>query len=437
VGQASAEDTMRRLVAAQAETVTRHGGEGGTAEPTLCPIDELVCQLCDGSPFQPEAPQTGWAGSQGRAKSRTKSVRQLHFCLLAGHLLTDAGYESLRGQEASKLMLEWGTPCFAQQYPKAPEAAASASGRPHLPCTAQLSASELTPLLMEKRVALENRIAKGRKKELTPPQTRRSRGGGRKRTAAANGGAAAAAPKRPRADATAVLCSARRKLADAFWDIEVAVRGSGSSRRRSECLSVPELKALVADRGWKLAQRVNANQASLLALALAKRDETRRAAAAAQGRPDDPMTDDGEDECWGHRAGDYQPVSHAPASGEQGTEQAEQQPGSSSTWGAVLAACGHDAGADSVTHPSGHEEEDELQEEWWDAPMDDGEDDHDAEDDAAGDAEDEDVVRDRDGDGLSASNSDSSSDNDCEGEEEEPTDQPEHASNSSSSDDDE
>jgi len=137
---------------------------------------------------------------------------------------------------------------------------------------------------------------------------RRSGGGKRKRKPAADGPPAA---KRPRADAAAVLGSARRKLARAGYDIEVAVKGTDGVRRRADCLSVPELKALVASRGWKLARGTNANQASLLALALAKRDEARSAAAAAQGRPDDPMTDDGEDECWGHLEGDYEAVGHA------------------------------------------------------------------------------------------------------------------------------
>ena len=89
---------------------------------------------------------------------------------------------------------------------------------------------------------------------------------------------------------------------------------------------MPELKALVADRGWKLTRGTRANQASLLALALAKREEARRAAAAAQGRPDDPTTDDGEQECWRHRDSDYGTVGCAPASEESGTEQQAQQP---------------------------------------------------------------------------------------------------------------
>ena len=100
---------MRRAVAKQAATIVRHGGEGGCAVPALCPIDELECTLCDGSSYQLTPPSTGFAGAtQGRGKMRSKSARQLEYCLLVGHTIgSTPGYEGLRWQEASQLMLEW------------------------------------------------------------------------------------------------------------------------------------------------------------------------------------------------------------------------------------------------------------------------------------------------------------------------------------------
>ena len=334
----------------------------------------------------------------------------------------------MRGQEASKLILEWGTPSFAQRFPKAPEAAMSATGQPHLPRTAQLSATELTPLLMEKRAALEKRIAKGRRKELTPPQTQRRRGRGHKRSAAANGGA----PKRPRADATATLTSARWKLARARFNVEVAVMGDGGARRRADCLSVPELKALVADRGWKLPRGTPVNQGTLLALALAQRDEARNAAATASGRPDDPMSDDGEEECWGHRAGDYEPIARAPAGEKTGTEQQAQQPSGR--------ASGLNAGADAHLSNGDDDEGEPINDDGEpDDALEDEDDDVDGHED--GDDDDNDVVDELDDNvhGLGEDNDATSSSSDDASEDEHDDasmEPPEHASSSSSSDDD-
>jgi hypothetical protein len=96
---------------------------------------------------------------------RSRSTLQLR-CILAGHLIGEAGYEGMRGQEASRLMLEWGTASFAKRYPKVPEVAASPSSLPMLPRTAQLSPSELTPLLMTAKPKLEARLLKEAQHEL-------------------------------------------------------------------------------------------------------------------------------------------------------------------------------------------------------------------------------------------------------------------------------
>ena len=63
-------------------------------------------------------------------------------------------------------MLEWGTASFAKRYPKVPEVAASPSSLPMLPRTAQLSPSELTPLLMTAKPKLEARLLKEAQHEL-------------------------------------------------------------------------------------------------------------------------------------------------------------------------------------------------------------------------------------------------------------------------------
>ena len=111
VGADSAADALRRAIAThEAEGITVHGGEGGSAVPTLCAIDELQCQLCDGTQWAPPPPPSGFAGSsQSRVPTRSRSALQQRFCVLAGHLIGEAGYEGMRGQEASQLMLEWGT----------------------------------------------------------------------------------------------------------------------------------------------------------------------------------------------------------------------------------------------------------------------------------------------------------------------------------------
>jgi hypothetical protein len=176
VGADSAADALRRAIATQAEGVTVHGGEGGSAVPTLCTIDELQCKLCDGTQWAPPPPPSGFAGSsQSRVPTRSRSALQLRFCIIAGHLIGEAGYEGMRGQEASQLMLEWGTPAFGKRYPKVPEAAASLSGLPMLPRTAQLSPSELTPLLMTAKPKLEARLLKEAQHELRLPAKTRSK----------------------------------------------------------------------------------------------------------------------------------------------------------------------------------------------------------------------------------------------------------------------
>ena len=104
----------------------------------------------------------------------SRSTLQL-CCILAGHLIGEAGYEGMRGQEASRLMLEWGTASFAKRYPKVPEVAASPSSLPMLPRTAQLSPSELTPLLMTAKPKLEARLLKEAQPELRLPAKTRSK----------------------------------------------------------------------------------------------------------------------------------------------------------------------------------------------------------------------------------------------------------------------
>ena len=310
VGGECADDVMRRAIAAQAGTITRHGGEGGTAVPTLVPIDELRCQLCDGEDCAPQPPEAGFAGNtQRRAKTRSKSALQLEYCVLVGHLIKENGYDNLHGHEAAQQMLAWGTPAFATRFRRVHEAGASADGRSYLPRTAQLAASELTPLLMEKKTALEVRVAKLRERELRPPP--KKKGGGRKRTAGAagggggvggGGGGGGGGSKRPKASAEATLRSARRKLARAGWDVAAAVGGKGG--KRADKVTVPELKALVADRGWKLAAGKSVNQCNLLALAVSHARFARMTAAAAANREDDPDSDDGLLEAWGWHASD-------------------------------------------------------------------------------------------------------------------------------------
>jgi hypothetical protein len=118
---------------------------------------------------------SAFAGSsQSRVPMRSRSTLQLR-CILAGHLIGEAGYEGMRGPEASRLMLEWGTASFAKRYPKVPEVAASPSSLPMLPRTAQLSPSELTPLLMTAKPKLEARLLKEAQHELRLPAKTRSK----------------------------------------------------------------------------------------------------------------------------------------------------------------------------------------------------------------------------------------------------------------------
>ena len=118
---------------------------------------------------------SAFAGSsQSRVPMRSRSTLQLR-CILAGHLIGEAGYEGMRGPEASRLMLEWGTASFAKRYPKVPEVAASPSSLPMLPRTAQLSPSELTPLLVTAKPKLEARLLKEAQHELRLPAKTRSK----------------------------------------------------------------------------------------------------------------------------------------------------------------------------------------------------------------------------------------------------------------------
>ena len=287
VGRASAGDVLARAVAAQAGRVTIHGGEGGLASPTLCPVAELQLTLCDGTVCKPTPPEAGYAGNQqGRSKPRRKSAMQLTYVLLVGHDVKDEkGYENLHGHEASQLMLEWGTAGFASRFAGVGNAAATQDGQPHLPRTAQLSASELTPLLMLPRAKLEARILKLKAKERRPWVAAKTRK--RKRSAVPAG-------RKQKPDSAAILRSARVKLRRAGWDIAAAVGQRGG--RRADRLTVPELKALVAGRGWKLGKGEKANQGPLLALAERKRKEARDAHAGRHGGVARP--EDGLDECW-------------------------------------------------------------------------------------------------------------------------------------------
>lgn len=307
VGSDNAADSMRRLIAEQAQTLTRHGGEGGSAVPTLCEVCDLQLPLCDGSMLQPEPPTSGFAGStQHRAAARSKSARQLEYCRLVSHEIKANDYENLHGHEASKQMLRWGTPAFAARYTRTPIAATSASGQPYLPRTAQLSHSELTPLLMLKREDIDKRIAKARAKERRPwkvaGRKRKQADGGAAR-GAARGAADGAAAKRAKPSPQAVLCAARRKLRDASWDIVAAVGETGG--KRSDRLTVTEMLALAHHRGWTLAKEERANKAAVVNFLVAKREEARQGAAAAAGHPGDPDSDDGLAECWGAHPDDY------------------------------------------------------------------------------------------------------------------------------------
>ena len=134
VGRDCACDVRKRMIAAQAETITRHGGEGGSAIATLTEAEQLELTACDGSTFRPTPPEAGFAGD-ARTKTRRRSARQLEYVVLIGHMLKEHSYDELRGQEASQLMLEWGTPGFATRYSSVEEAAASADKQPFLPRT--------------------------------------------------------------------------------------------------------------------------------------------------------------------------------------------------------------------------------------------------------------------------------------------------------------
>ena len=124
-------------------------------------------------------------------------------------------------------------------------------------------------------------------------------------------------------DAAAELRSARQKLLRASWDIVAAVGTTGG--KRADRLTVPELGTLADHRGWSLPRGQKRNQANLLALCMAKRKEYRAAAAAVAGRPGDPDSDDGLDECWMVTPADYAPAPLAAEEGEQMEDEDGQQ----------------------------------------------------------------------------------------------------------------
>ena len=120
-----------------------------------------------------------------------------------------------------------------------------------------------------------------------------------------------------------MLRSARQKLLRAGWDVVAAVGEKGG--KRADRLSVPELGALADDRGWALPKGQKRNQANLLALCVANRADHQAAAATMAGRPGDPDSDDGLDECWMVTAEDYAPAPHTAEEGERMEDEDGQQ----------------------------------------------------------------------------------------------------------------
>jgi len=164
IGQESGQMRLRHAVAEQAGTVATHGGEGGQAVPTLHAADDFVCKLCDGSSWEPPAPQPGFASS-ARLPTRTKSAAQLEFILFAAQGLKDHGHEAMHGHEASEAMLLVGTHEMQQRWPSVPYAAATSDGLPRLPRTARLEPAELTPILKLTRAEIEKKLKRLRDKE--------------------------------------------------------------------------------------------------------------------------------------------------------------------------------------------------------------------------------------------------------------------------------
>ena len=201
-------------MAAQAGTVATHGGEGGAAKPTLKQADEYSCRLCDGSSWAPPAPQPGFASS-GRLPTRRKSAAQLKFILFAAHDLKDAGFEALHGHEASECMLLMGTQVMARRWPTVPYAAATTDGLPHLPCTARLEPSELTPILKLTRPVIEAKLKRLRDREASvgagedEEDEEDEEEGSRKRKR--GGGGKAKGSKRAKGGAVVLACWASRR----------------------------------------------------------------------------------------------------------------------------------------------------------------------------------------------------------------------------------
>ena len=356
VGRDCACDAMKRMIAAQAETITRHGGEGGSAIPTLMEAEQLELTACDGSTFRPKPPQAGFAGD-ARTTTRRRSAKQLEYVVLVAHRLKDCGYDELRGQEASQLMLEWGTPGFAARYGCVAEAAASADGRPFLPRTAQLSPSELTSLMMTSKGELTKRVAKLRAREEKAPKGRGTKRRGRPaaQPVAAGGGGAQPAAKRPKKATPDLLASAADKLSRANWDVTAAVGTTGG--KRADRLNVDELKALLSARGWSLAAKVRATQVTLLERAQAgiDADVTATMLTAAADNDGDPDLVDLRRRCWGSAVTDAATAgieAAAPAGGVDGVTGGQQQqqqqppPVAAATTAATVAESG-DEDADS------------------------------------------------------------------------------------------
>ena len=120
-----------------------------------------------------------------------------------------------------------------------------------------------------------------------------------------------------------MLRSARQKLLRVGWDVVAAVGEKGG--KRADRLSVPELGALADDRGWALPKGQKRNQANLLALCVVNRADHQAAAATMAGRPGDPDSDDGLDECWMVTAEDYAPAPHTAEEGERMEDEDGQQ----------------------------------------------------------------------------------------------------------------
>ena len=128
-GTLSARDARLTAIAAQSSTITRHGGEGGAAVPTLGPVEALQCEMCDGSTWQPPPPEVGFAAeAQGGTTQRRRSAQQLRFVRMLAHSTKEATpkYDNPHGQEAAQLMEEWGTAGFASRYARLHEARAAA-----------------------------------------------------------------------------------------------------------------------------------------------------------------------------------------------------------------------------------------------------------------------------------------------------------------------